>query len=610
MSTTATKYINLINQDYPVRGRDNDSQGFRDNFTNITQSLREINKDLDQLEKVSVRTDQTSTFLGNTIEDANFQNCSTELWDNGVLGGNITVDFSLGSYQKIIVDAGLNQVTIINWPGEGKSGELTLAVYPSSAEGIYSVEFVGDNVTSLGPSKNPYQLLPSANVFKIYSEFPAGSGNNVVHTRLLNEAAQITTSTTQVTTDELILNNKRLSSNASNNVKFTVSSATGALTATTVRSLIGSNNVVANLALVPNKVSHTIVSVDPTGFVSTNTANKIQLNSVEGILTGATFNLLNNTSLFTVTTSSSANKTVTCTPPFIVGIGSGSITFRNPTFSDVGEATAFPTVVTLVNQPATTSTGRVGTFKGSIYADSRTLEVTFNDFGNNIKNTFTATIMSVTTVTDKSTNLANTEFVHRILPYGSIIMWYGRVSEIPTGWSLCNGSNGTPDLRDKFVVGASYDRIYAPGDTSTVTVSEVAGTDSASTTTGGTAALILPYHEHASTATISKTPHTHGIIDPGHTHVLTSKAGVVETNNLTPGGSGEGGRNCTEASSSALIKNSQLSLTGITETEPANDNNSFNYSIAGTGTQNTSLLNYGNVPPFYALCFIMKVTGN
>lgn len=39
-------------------------------------------------------------------------------------------------------------------------------------------------------------------------------------------------------------------------------------------------------------------------------------------------------------------------------------------------------------------------------------------------------------------------------PIGGIIMWSGAQSAIPTGWQLCDGSNGTPDLRNKFVIGA------------------------------------------------------------------------------------------------------------------------------------------------------------
>lgn len=37
---------------------------------------------------------------------------------------------------------------------------------------------------------------------------------------------------------------------------------------------------------------------------------------------------------------------------------------------------------------------------------------------------------------------------------GMIALWSGSVASIPTGWQLCNGTNGTPDLRDRFVQGA------------------------------------------------------------------------------------------------------------------------------------------------------------
>jgi hypothetical protein len=43
------------------------------------------------------------------------------------------------------------------------------------------------------------------------------------------------------------------------------------------------------------------------------------------------------------------------------------------------------------------------------------------------------------------------------IPVGGIIMWSGSIATIPGGWALCNGDNGTPDLRDRFVVGAKED---------------------------------------------------------------------------------------------------------------------------------------------------------
>jgi hypothetical protein len=44
-----------------------------------------------------------------------------------------------------------------------------------------------------------------------------------------------------------------------------------------------------------------------------------------------------------------------------------------------------------------------------------------------------------------------------VLPRGLVCLWSGRVADVPEGWALCDGRNGTPDLRDRFVVGAGQD---------------------------------------------------------------------------------------------------------------------------------------------------------
>ena len=49
------------------------------------------------------------------------------------------------------------------------------------------------------------------------------------------------------------------------------------------------------------------------------------------------------------------------------------------------------------------------------------------------------------------------------VPAGMVVMWSGAADAIPVGWALCDGSNGTPDLRDRFVVGAGAG--YAVGAT-------------------------------------------------------------------------------------------------------------------------------------------------
>ena len=59
------------------------------------------------------------------------------------------------------------------------------------------------------------------------------------------------------------------------------------------------------------------------------------------------------------------------------------------------------------------------------------------------------------------TIIGNTEYF--MVPKGGIIIWSGAVSDIPTGWVLCDGTNGTPDLRDRFVLGAGHN--YSVGAT-------------------------------------------------------------------------------------------------------------------------------------------------
>lgn len=76
---------------------------------------------------------------------------------------------------------------------------------------------------------------------------------------------------------------------------------------------------------------------------------------------------------------------------------------------------------------------------------------------------------------------------------GMIMLWSGAEDDVPTGWALCDGSNSTPDLRDRFVIGAGSS--YMPGDIGgeaehTLTASE------------------MPAHTHTATVA-SNGAHTH-----------------------------------------------------------------------------------------------------
>jgi microcystin-dependent protein len=84
------------------------------------------------------------------------------------------------------------------------------------------------------------------------------------------------------------------------------------------------------------------------------------------------------------------------------------------------------------------------------------------------------------------------------IPIGGIIMWSGSIASIPTGWALCNGSSGTPDLRSRFIVGATSDA--STGVTFNADTGAVSGAYAPGNTGGETAHQLttaeMPSHSH------------------------------------------------------------------------------------------------------------------
>lgn len=81
---------------------------------------------------------------------------------------------------------------------------------------------------------------------------------------------------------------------------------------------------------------------------------------------------------------------------------------------------------------------------------------------------------------------------------GQVIMWYGSADNIPPGWALCNGQNGTPDLRNRFIVGAGDDYSLGATGGSASGVTSPSGAHTHTTTSGPHALTVeeMPRHSH------------------------------------------------------------------------------------------------------------------
>lgn len=157
-------------------------------------------------------------------------------------------------------------------------------------------------------------------------------------------------------------------------------------------------------------------------------------------------------------------------------------------------------------------------------------------------------------------------------PAGGIVMWSGSVASIPSGWNLCDGANSTPDLRNRFVIGA--------GSNYSVNATGGATTDSITTSSNG-----------------------------GHSHSVSVSGTSLS---VSKDGWGTAGGPIGNAASGHLIVGS--GVTEISETlesiriagsNQSLGSHSHSASSGAVGDHNHTAT-VDTVPPYYALAYIMK----
>lgn len=168
------------------------------------------------------------------------------------------------------------------------------------------------------------------------------------------------------------------------------------------------------------------------------------------------------------------------------------------------------------------------------------------------------------------------------IPAGIITMWSGEISNVPSGWSLCNGTSGTPDLRDRFVVGAGG--TYAVGATGGSLTSSAAGSHTHTEAAAGV-------HDHG-TATGSTVLTTDQI--PAHTHSY----------NVASGAAYEFGTGLNGTSGLATVSASTTGSTGggLGHTHSISSAGSHAHTINSVGDHSHTA-----IPPYFALAYIMKL---
>lgn len=191
-------------------------------------------------------------------------------------------------------------------------------------------------------------------------------------------------------------------------------------------------------------------------------------------------------------------------------------------------------------------------------------------------------------VTSLTSQIANFSAV----PIGCIVMWSGTISTIPERWRLCDGANGTPDLRDKFVIGAKVDSVGKAQTTVT----------GSSTYTGGSKDNQLVSHTHTATNTASSTASTSTESDSWSGNINSGDANLNGNGVFSNAGGGD-----TISLNWRVDTNNQNRSVNISHTYSHDHDVTIATSVSTTISTEGTVGTNGNLPPYYALAFIMKV---
>lgn len=157
-----------LDENFPVAGRDNDSQGFRDNFFNIKQNFNFAKTEIEALQNGVARVDTDNNFDGNTINNGvllNVREKANTTYASGI-ATDVDVLWTAGSLHVIRLENDI-ELTMAGWPNSDYAsirlvlfGDNSDRIATIGSEGIGSVkiddsgEFVSNNIT-VNSSSNP-----------------------------------------------------------------------------------------------------------------------------------------------------------------------------------------------------------------------------------------------------------------------------------------------------------------------------------------------------------------------------------------------------------------------------------------------------------------------
>lgn len=147
MAFTSSIVSTTIDETFPVAGQDNNSQGFRDNFSVIKNSLASAKTEIENLENSTPKTDENSNMNNYTLSKANLLQGSQQAsitYASGI-SGDTDVSFNSGHHHKILPQASLT-LTFIDWTDTAnRYNEMRVQIFGDGTSVDKTIVFAGKN---------------------------------------------------------------------------------------------------------------------------------------------------------------------------------------------------------------------------------------------------------------------------------------------------------------------------------------------------------------------------------------------------------------------------------------------------------------------------------
>ena len=170
-----------IDEDFPIAGQDNDSQGFRDNFNIIKDGLATAASEITVLQTSTAKLDEANDFNGTVIANAQTNRLYGTVYPTTTTSGTTAVSFDNGEYQIITLDRN-STLRFENWPDPGSNVYSKIRVaFKTDGTGDYTVNFItqGGTLTPVQGAADTYTTGTDVDVVQIVEAWTADNGATV-----------------------------------------------------------------------------------------------------------------------------------------------------------------------------------------------------------------------------------------------------------------------------------------------------------------------------------------------------------------------------------------------------------------------------------------------